>query len=47
MSLRNNIINTLGILHKAITQAPLDKQPMLMKKLQRVVERYQGQNQNT
>ena len=43
MSLRPNITQVLGILRKAISQAPLDKQTMLTAKVERVVQNYERQ----
>ena len=40
MSLRPNIKQTLQILSKAITQTPLDKQPILENKIAKIIQKY-------
>ena len=47
MSLKNNIKGVLGVIYKAIAQTPRDKQKMLGAKVQRVIEKYDGQKENT
>jgi len=37
MSLKTNITRVMSILQKAINQAPLDKQPTLANKVQRII----------
>ena len=44
MSLKGNIKQVLSIIHEAVTQAPLDKQPLLNNKIARVVDKYQKIN---
>lgn len=44
MSLRPNIKQVLSLLSKAIKQTPLDKQPFLGHKLERVIEKYSQLN---
>ncbi len=44
MSLKGNIKQVLAIIQKAVSQAPLDKQPLLNNKMARVVDKYQKIN---
>lgn len=44
MSIKGNIKQVLSIIQKAISQTPLDKQPLLNNKVARVVDKYQKLN---
>jgi hypothetical protein len=41
MSLKPNIKQVIAIIQKAVTQTPLDKQPLLNNKIARVIDKYQ------
>jgi len=44
MSLTRNINQVLALLNKAIKQTPLDKQPILAQKVNRVMDKYNKLN---
>lgn len=41
MSLRQSIINVLDVLRRGVSQIPLDKQPPLSHKIERIVKKYE------
>ena len=44
MSLARNIKQTIALLNKVIGQAPLDKQPLLADKVNKVITKYKNTN---
>lgn len=44
MSMQSNIKRIMGVISKAISQAPLDKQPILNNKINRLLEKYTSVN---